>query len=230
MNRSALPFLAASIADRSPSAPLRLRRDKSSRRLVIYRKAVYQTEAPVERLAGPLSRSALPQGKRVRQRTPRFRRRTPSSLAPRFQAGIAGTRFALFRPNERPALRVARALEESDHDTWRHARAGSWHRRDDDDVRIVEGGDVKSAAVSGIGSPRRALGQRRTTGRRAPRHIDSRLPGLEGEEQVVRPLFRLEQWRLHHVWRRRAGTHRGRDRGGRIFFRARRRADSRSRP
>src|SRR5688572_9230759 len=59
MKRSALPFLAASIADRSASAVLPLRRDKSSSSLVIYRKAVYQTDPVHERLVGACAAEAL---------------------------------------------------------------------------------------------------------------------------------------------------------------------------
>src|SRR4030095_6656071 len=91
MNRSPLPFFAASIADRSASAALRLRRDKSSISFVIYRKAVYQTEAAAERLVPP-SPFGLRRdwGPAVRLRTIGLRVRTSSSRALGFQAGNRG--------------------------------------------------------------------------------------------------------------------------------------------
>src|SRR5688572_17478778 len=54
MKRSALPFFAASMADRSASAAPRLRRDSSSSSFVIYRQAEYHrhwTGRDLKRLA-----------------------------------------------------------------------------------------------------------------------------------------------------------------------------------
>src|SRR5688500_18868840 len=130
MNRSALPFFAASMADRSSSS------------LVIYR----QPEYHLGRAAPSKSWLAF-DNEHLYSKQGRLRQR-PGEIRPVF----AGTRLALWPGHgERPSICLARPLEVPEHDAWRHARAGARHRRHDDDVRVVECGGVAAAAIPGVG-------------------------------------------------------------------------------
>ena len=146
MNRSALPFLAASMADADRAAV-----------------SSYIGKLYIRRRQPPKGWPRLPTARRarsacaVRRRARRVRKRTlglrPGRVRPgsrEFRPESAGTRLALCGAHDqRPAICLARAVEESDHHARRHARAGARHRRDDDDVRVVECGGAAAAAVSG---------------------------------------------------------------------------------